>query len=140
DLVAVARRPKPDIFAQLAHFVDAAVRRRIDFDYVHSRAGLDFCAACADSAWRDRRTSQAVQAPRHNSRDRGLARAALSAEDIAMRDPPLSDCVLERGANVLLADQLGERLRPVLAGDDLVHEGGVATKYARPRVIRGTRG
>ena len=31
-----------------------------------------------------------------------------------------------------------ERLRPVFAGDDLIH-GGKETLYARPRVIRGTR-
>src|SRR5947207_2004414 len=44
-----------------------------------------------------------------------------------------------RRAEVFLADQLGERLRPVVTGDDLVHAAGNLRKYARPRVIRGTR-
>jgi hypothetical protein len=39
-----------------------------------------------------------------------------------VRDAPLRDGVFERGADVLLADQLRKRLRPVFPGDDLVHE------------------
>src|SRR5579862_659454 len=56
-----------------------------------------------------------------------------------MRDAPLRNRVFERGLDVFLADQLGERLRPVLAGDDLVHGRREKVQYARPRVIRGTR-
>ena len=52
----------------------------------------------------------------------------------------LRDGVFERGLDVFLADQLRERLRPVFAGDDLIHERRAHEgAYARPRVIRGTR-
>ena len=34
DLVAVARRAVADVFAQFAHFVDAAIGGRVDFDDV----------------------------------------------------------------------------------------------------------
>ena len=64
----------------------------------------------------------AVQAARQNARDGGLAGAALAGKNVAVRDPLLRDRVFERGADVLLADQLRKRLRPVFPGDDLVHE------------------
>ena len=34
DFIAVARRPVAHVLAQLAHFVDAAIGRRVDFDHV----------------------------------------------------------------------------------------------------------
>src|SRR5258708_39673533 len=41
---------------------------------------------------------------------------------------------------MLLANELRKYLRPVLAGDDLIHAGERSDEYyARPRVIRGTR-
>ena len=43
-------------------------------------------------------------------------------KDVAVRDALLRDRVFERGFDVLLADQLRKRLRPVFAGDDLIHE------------------
>ena len=39
DLVAVARRLVADVFAQFAHFVDAAIGGGVDFDDVHGAAG-----------------------------------------------------------------------------------------------------
>ena len=53
----------------------------------------------------------------------------------------LRDRVFQGGPDVLLADQLGKRLRPVFSRDDLVHEcdAELEDEYARPRVIRGTR-
>ena len=39
DLVAVARGTVADVFAQLAHFVDAAIGGRVDFDHVRRIAG-----------------------------------------------------------------------------------------------------
>ena len=38
DLEAVARRLIAHVLAQFAHFVDAAVRRRVDLDHVHRAA------------------------------------------------------------------------------------------------------
>ena len=42
DLVAVARGQVADRFAQLADFVDAAVRGRVDFEHVHGISRRDF--------------------------------------------------------------------------------------------------
>ena len=50
DLVAVARRAIPDVFAQLAHLVDAAIRGRVDLDHVDAVAGGDLFATGALAA------------------------------------------------------------------------------------------
>ena len=98
----------------------------------------DLEATGAHAAGRGGRALDAVQAARQNAGNSGLPGAALAGKNVAVRDALLRDGVFERGADVLLADQLGKRLRPVFPGDDLVHE-GVGGEYARPRVIRGTR-
>ena len=139
DFVAVARRAVADVLAQLAHFVDAAVGGRVDFDHVRRIAGRDFEAAGADAAGLSGGPFDAIQAARQNARDGGFAGAALARKDVAVRDAAAANGVLERGPDVLLADQLGKRLRPVFPGDDLVHGNACKACYARPRVIRGTR-
>ncbi len=139
DLVAVARRPVADVLAQLAHFVDAAIGGRVDLDHVHAS-----CRRRFRGNWRTRRRASrvgpliAVQAARQNARDGGFAGAALARKNVAVRDALLRDGVFERGLDVFLADQLRKRLRPVFPGDDLIH-GRIERRYARPRVIRGTR-
>src|SRR5581483_4081132 len=52
-----------------------------------------------------------------------------------MRDPVLRNGMFEGSLDMLLVDHIGERLRPVFAGDDLIH----GRANARPRVIRGTQ-
>ena len=57
----------------------------------------------------------AIQATRQNAGDRRFSGAALSREDVAMRNAPASNRVFERRSDVLLADQIfGKRLRAVL--------------------------
>ena len=87
----------------------------------------DLEARGALAARRRRRSFHAVQTARHDARDRGLAGSALAGEDVAVGDALARDGVFQRRADVLLADQLVEALRAVLAGDDLVHAGGEAT-------------
>ncbi|MGH9602630.1 MAG: hypothetical protein ACRD24_09610, partial [Terriglobales bacterium] len=50
----------------------------------------------------------------------GLADAAVSAEDIALGDPLLLQGVAQGARDVLLADDLGELLRTVLARQHLI--------------------
>ena len=52
--------------------------------------------------------------------DRGFADAAMSAEDVAVRDALLRDGILQGAGDVFLADDVGKFLRPVFAGQDLV--------------------
>src|SRR5437762_12370020 len=100
-LTAVPRRAIADIFPQLAHFVDAAVRGGVDFDDVHGPAGGDLDAARANPAGMIRGPVHAVQTPRQNAGDRGLSRAALPGKNVAVRDSVLRDSVLERSLDVL---------------------------------------
>ena len=121
NLIAVARGTEADALAQLAHFVDAAIGRRVDLDDVHRRAAGNFEATGALAAGRGRGSLFAVQTARKNAGDRGLAGAALAGKNIAVGDALLGDGVFERGLDVFLADELVKCLRPVLARDDLIH-------------------
>ncbi len=124
NFVAVAGRAEANVLAQFAHFVDAAIGGRVDFDDVHRAALRDLEAAGALAAGRNGRTFGAIQAARENTGDRGFAGSALAGEDVTVRDAPLGNGVFDRRANVFLADQFGERLRTILAGDYLVRLGG----------------
>ena len=53
-------------------------------------------------------------------RDRRLADAARSGEQVRVVQPAAGQRVGERGDDVLLPDELGERLRPPLAGENLI--------------------
>ncbi len=121
NLVAVACRPVADVLAQLAHFVDAAIGRRVNLDHIWRVAARDFQTTGAHPAGRRRRAVDAVQAASQNTRHRGFTGPALARKNVAMRDAPLRNGIFERGADVFLADQLRKRLWPVFPGDDLVH-------------------
>ena len=133
DLVAVARGAVAHVFAQLTHFIDAAVRCRIDFDDVYRAAALNLQTAGAHAAGSFGRAINAIQAARHDARQRSLAGAALAGEDIAVRDTVLQNRIAERGLYVILIHHVGERLRPVLSGDYLIHEEGICQAPGNPR-------
>ena len=79
-------------------------------------------------------TLDAVDAARHDARNRSLSRTSLARKDIAMSDALLRNGIFQRGLNVLLVDHVGKSLGPVLPRYDLIHSEG----NAEPRVIRGT--
>ena len=62
NLVAVARGLIADVLAQFAHFIDAAIGRRVDLDDVDRSARRDFEAARANAAGLIGRAFFAVQA------------------------------------------------------------------------------
>ena len=72
NFVAVARRLIAHVLAQLAHFIDAAIRRRIDFDNVRRTSRGDFETAGADATRLIGGTLHAVQAACQNTRGGGL--------------------------------------------------------------------
>ena len=65
----------------------------------------------------------AVQRHGQNAGDGGFADAAVSAENVAVRDALLLDGVLQRAGDVVLPDHVGELLGPVFAGKDLIAHG-----------------
>ena len=146
NFVAIARGLIADILAQFPHFIDAAIGRRVDFDDVDRSARRDFEATRADAAGLIRRAFLAIQASGDDARGGGLSRPALARKDVAVRDAVLRDGIPQSGFDVLLVQDIVKRLRTVFAGDDLIHGGScssaqaVRDRYARLRVIRGTRG
>jgi hypothetical protein len=62
----------------------------------------------------------AVEGHCQNTGNGGFADATVPAEDVSMRDSPLLDCILERTGDVLLPDNIGELLRSVFAGQNLI--------------------
>ncbi len=62
----------------------------------------------------------AVQAFGEDAGDGGFAGAARAAKQIGVRDALLLDGVGERLGDVFLADDVGETLRAVLSGYDLI--------------------
>ena len=120
--VAVASGPLADIFPQFPHFVDSAIRRRVDLDHVHRTAGRNLLAARTFAAGVRGRSGDAVQAAGDDAGYGRLSRASLPGEDIPVRDPVLRDGVFKRGADVLLADEFAKLGRPVFPRNDLIHE------------------
>ena len=123
DLVAVAGGAEADIFAQFAHFVDAAIGGRVDFNDVDGIALQGFDAGRAFAARIGRRAFHTIQAAGHDARDRGLAGSALAGKDVPMGDTALGDGVIEGGFDVLLPYQLIKIAGTVFAGDDLIGHG-----------------
>ena len=119
-----AAGPHGDVLPQLANFVDAAVAGAVDLQHVDVVAGGDAQADVALVARRGRRAVDAVERLGQDAGGRRLADAAGAGEQIGVADAVAGDGLLQRLGDVLLADQLVERLRPVAAGDDDVAAGG----------------
>ena len=65
----------------------------------------------------------AVERHGKDTRHRGFANPAMTAEDVTVRDPLLLDRVLQGAGDVFLADDVGEFLRPIFARENLVTHG-----------------
>ena len=125
DLVAVARRTVTGGIAQFADFVDAAIGGGVDLDHVNRVALADFDAGVAHAArlGDGMIVRTAVQRHGQNARDGGFADAAVSAEDVAMCNALLLDGIFQGAGDVLLPDDVGEFLRSIFAGQNLVTHG-----------------
>ena len=117
-----------DALDEVAHRLDAVVRRRVELDEVEEGPRRDRAAVLALAA----RLAvvaqvQAVERPRQDARGRGLARAARAGEEVGVADAVLPHRVAERDRDVVLADQLGEPLRAVFAVQAVRRHGGHLT-------------
>lgn len=109
--------------AQLAHLLDAVVARAVDLQHVERAALGDFHAARIVHIKVGERTAGAVERLGEDARERGLARAARTAEQVGVRDAAGCDGIGQRARDMLLTDNVREALRAVFAGDDLIrHE------------------
>ena len=133
NLIAVARRLVADVLAQFPHVIDAAVGSRIDLDHIHRAAARHFPATGANAAGFRGGPLDAVQAARQDAGDSGLSGAALAGKNVPVRDPVLGNGIFQRDLDVFLIDHVVEGLRPVLAGDYLVHGVGKCQAPGNPR-------
>ncbi len=131
DLPAAAGGRVADAVAELADVVDGAVRGGVHLDHVHRGAGGDRDAGVADAARRQRRAVDAVERAGEDLRHRGLAGPARADEQVGVVDAIALDRVRERADDVLLADDLGERLRPVTAIEGLLCHERLSVEAAR---------
>ncbi len=125
DFETVARRTVAGAFAQFANLVNAAVGGCIDLDYIDGISDADLSAGFADATRLRHGLFRGAAVQRHgqDARHGRLANSAMSAEDVAMSRSALFDGVLQSAGNVLLADDVGELLRPVFTCQDGVAHG-----------------
>ena len=117
DLEPAAGRAERRLLAQVAGVVHAAVAGRVDLDHVDgagAAAGQGH-ARVADPARLGGRALLAVQAAGQDPGAGGLAAAARAGEQVGVVDPVGAQRLHQRLGDVLLADHLGEGLRPVAA-------------------------
>ncbi len=126
DLVTVARRRIARRLAQLANLIDAAVGGGIDFDHIHGVALADLDAGVARAARLGRGSlsrpdlGAAVERHGQNARDGGLADAPVPGKNVAVRDAILAERIEQRARDVVLAGNVGEALRSIFSGQNLV--------------------
>ncbi len=122
DFVAVAGGAVAGGVAEFADFVDAAVGGGVDLDDVDGVALADFEAAVAGEAGLGRGAGGgadgvlAVECGGEDAGDGGFADAAVAGEDVAVRDAPLLERVLQGAGDVVLADDVREAEWAVFAG------------------------
>ena len=130
DLVEDVHRAAPaealmgELLAQLSGVVDLAFRRGVDFEEVEEGARRDGATVLTLAARLAVLTEvRAVQSLRQDAGRAGLAGAAGSREQVRVSDPVVTHRVAKGVGDGLLAAQLGEALRPVLAVEGLVGHG-----------------
>ncbi len=111
DLPGPLGRRVADPLTKLADVVDRAVRGGVHLDHVHRAAVGDRDARLADATRSQGRAVDAVERAGEDLRHRGLARPARADEQVGVMDAIALDRVAEGANDMLLAHDLGERLR-----------------------------
>ena len=120
NLVSSHRRSVASVVQNLAHVVDAGIRRRVELEQIDEAAGIDVDTRRTDSARRRRDALHAIEALRKDARDRRLANAPRPCEQIRVMQPSALERVGQRLHDVLLARELCEGLRPPFPGERLI--------------------
>ena len=111
DFIARRIRRKHHFVFDLAHVVDARVRRAVYFDNVETRAFRDFRTMRAGAARSRRRPVFAVERFCEDARRRRFAAAARTGKQIRMSDLMRRDRIFQSFRNKFLPDQIGKLLR-----------------------------
>ena len=123
DLETAARRTERRALTQVAGVVDTTVRRGVDLDDVDRTrtSARQRLTRIAHPARRGRGALLAVEAAREDARGRRLSAPARAGEQVGVIDPPGAQCLHQRFGDVLLADDVGERLGAVAAVEGRCH-------------------
>ena len=125
DLVAGDRRLVARRLDDLADVVDAGVGGGVHLDHVDMAAFHDRGAVLAEFRHVDGRPVDLagdgiVERAGEDARGRGLADAADAGEHVGLRDAAGAEGIGQRPHHRLLADQVGEALRPVFAREHAI--------------------
>jgi hypothetical protein len=124
DLEAALCRLVADVVDDFADVVDAGVGGAVDFEDVDGVAGGDLLAVGAGVAGCRRRAVGAIQGLGEDACRGRLADTTHAGEEEGVGDPSAADGVGQGAADVLLPDDLFERLRAPLAGEyEVAHRG-----------------
>ena len=123
DFVAARSGRVADHLAQLADLVNAAVGGGVDFEHVERSAGGNFAAGVAGVVGLGGGALRAIERFGEDAGGGGLADAADAGKNIGVRDAVRLDGVRERARDVLLPDDVAERLRAIFSGDDFIAHG-----------------
>ena len=127
DLEAPEHRLVDRLVEQLRDLVDTAVGRRVELDIVDEASGIDVAAGRAHAARMRGDVALPVRAGAverfgQNARDRRLADAARSGEQVGVVQALVRERIDQRLHDVLLPDERLEIGRPVPAGEhDIGH-------------------
>ena len=120
DFVAAPGGRVADHFAQLANLVDAAIRRRVDFDHIERIPQTDFSARVALVARFRGGALHAIERFGEDARRRRLPHAARAGKNVGVRHAAGLNGIGERASNVPLPDNVRKCLRPPFSRDDLI--------------------
>lgn len=127
DFKTIARGPVRQAFLKLPHIVDAGVARGVDLLNVDIVASRDLDTGRAYLTGLGRWAALAIQGFRENARTRCFADAPHTRKQESMGNTAACDSILDRGGDVLLANEVFEGLRAVLAcKNDVAHTAGPA--------------
>ena len=117
DLVGAGHRCEEGLLAQVAGVVDSPVRGGIDLDDIDGSWAATrqvLTALALTTGIRDRRLLAVQRTSQDPSRGR-LAAATRAGEQVGVIHPVVGQRRAQRGRDVILPNDFGERLRPVAA-------------------------
>jgi len=120
DFIAASGGSIADHFPQLANLIDAAIGRRVNFDYIERISQTDFAARVALIARLRCGTLRAIESLGKNTRRGRFPDAARPRKDVSVSHAAGLYGVGKRPRYVLLADYIGKCLRPPFPRYDLI--------------------
>jgi hypothetical protein len=120
---------------QQANLIDAVVARSVDFENVHVLARRNRLTGVARIARLGAGTTFAIEGFAQNTGSGSLAHPAGTGKQVRMTNPIRLNRTLQTLGDMFLTDEISERLRAILSGDDLIIGRGVWANCGRRRGV-----